>query len=125
MTDEQIIEAFHAMWDGFPEPVMITQKNRVVIAVNEACAQTGLLKPGMRCSSVGGPEQHRGCLCNKAADTKQTVAVSYDSPFGKSFGYWIPIKEKPEWIIHFGVGSTHEYEKMARPVVEKIQTLEQ
>ena len=26
MTDEEIISAFHLMWDNFPEPVMITQK---------------------------------------------------------------------------------------------------
>ena len=27
MTDEEIISAFHLMWDNFPEPVMITQKS--------------------------------------------------------------------------------------------------
>ena len=40
-----------------------------------------------------------------------SVAVTYEGPFGKSYGYWIPIPEKPEWVIHFGVGSTFEYEQ--------------
>ncbi len=109
MTDEELINAFHVMWNGFPEAVMITQKSREVVAVNKKAAEFGL-KPGMKCSSVGSPEQHKGCLCNRAADNKETVAISYEGPFGKSYGYWIPIDERPEWIIHFGVGSTFEYE---------------
>ena len=28
MTDNEIIQAFHLMWDNFPEAVMITQKSR-------------------------------------------------------------------------------------------------
>ncbi len=84
-------------------------KSREIVAVNKKAADFGL-KPGMKCSSVGSPEQHKGCLCNRAADNKETVAVSYEGPFGKAFGYWIPIEDRPEWIIHFGVGSTFEYE---------------
>ncbi len=110
MTDEELIHAFHVMWDGFPEAVTITQKSRVMIAVNKKAAEFGL-KPGIKCSSIGSPEQHKGCLCNRAADSKKTVAITYEGPFGKSYGYWIPIEERPEWIIHFGVGSTFAYEE--------------
>ena len=34
MSDNEIIQAFHLMWGNFPEPVMITQKSREMIAVN-------------------------------------------------------------------------------------------
>lgn len=109
MSDNEILKAFHMMWDNFPEAVMITQKSREIIAVNKMAAEAGL-SAGIKCSSIGNPEQHKGCLCNKAADSKETVTVTYEGPFGRAYGYWIPISEKPEWIIHFGVGSAHEYE---------------
>lgn len=110
MKDEELIQAFHVMWNDFPEAVMIIKKDREIIAVNSKAADFGL-KPGMKCSSLGSPEQHKGCLCNRAADSKQTVAITYQGPFGKAYGYWIPISERPEWIIHFGVGSTFAYEE--------------
>lgn len=110
MKDEELIQAFHVMWNDFPEAVMIIKKDREIITVNSKAADFGL-KPGMKCSSLGSPEQHKGCLCNRAADSKQTVAITYQGPFGKAYGYWIPISERPEWIIHFGVGSTFAYEE--------------
>ena len=42
MTDEEIISAFHLMWDNFPEPVMITQKSREMVALNKKAASYGL-----------------------------------------------------------------------------------
>ncbi len=36
MTDEVIIQAFHAMWDKFPEPVMMIKRSREIIALNPA-----------------------------------------------------------------------------------------
>lgn len=108
MTDEELIKAFHAMWGNFPEAVMITQKSREIVAMNKACAKSGL-QVGMKCSSVGKPENHKGCLCNKAVDSGEAVYMTYEGAFGKAFGYWIPVEGKPEWIIHFGVGHQFEY----------------
>ena len=108
MTDQELIQAFHAMWDNFPEVVMLILKSREIIAVNKSGQDLGI-KPGIRCSSFGKPEQHKGCLCNKAADSKQPVYITYQGPYGKAYGYWLPVPEKPEWIIHFGVGRSFEY----------------
>lgn len=113
MTDAEIIRAFHAMWDNFPEPVTITQRSRDIIAVNKA-AETYGVKPGIKCSSIGKPEDHRGCLCNKAIDTNRGIGVSYDGQFGRTYGFWIPVAERPEWIIHFSVGRTVDYETLQR-----------
>ena len=110
MTDEELIRAFHIMWDGFPETVMVIKKSREIIAVNKMAAEAGIT-PGIKCSSMGKSENHKGCLCDRAADSKKTVAIAYEGAFGKAFGYWIPIPEKTEWIIHFGVGYAHDYEK--------------
>lgn len=114
MTDQEIINAFHAMWDNFPEPVSITQKNREIIALNKKAEELGL-KPGIRCSSLGKPEDHKGCRLNEAVDKAQPICVTYEGKLGKTaYGYWIPISEKPEWVIHFGVGNTFLYDKLNR-----------
>ncbi|MBR2215336.1 MAG: hypothetical protein IJ849_06215 [Selenomonadaceae bacterium] len=113
MNDEQIIAAFHAMWDNFPEPVTITQRSREIVAVNKKAAEFGLA-PGIKCSTIGKPEDHQGCLCNKAIDTKETIGVAYEGPFGRAYGYWMPIPGKTEWIIHFSVGRAVQYEELKR-----------
>ena len=113
MSNEDIIRAFHLMWDNFPEAVTITQKSREIVAVNKKAAELGL-QPGVKCSSIGKPENHRGCKCNKAVDTGEPQICTYEGNFGKAYGYWIPIPEKPEWVIHFGVGYAFEYPKIDR-----------
>ena len=113
MSNEEIIQAFHAMWDNFPEAVMITQKSREIIAVNKKAAEFGL-KTGIKCSSIGAPENHRGCKCNAACDTGEAQFCEYQGAFGRAFGYWIPIVGKEDWIIHFGCGATFEYPKIDR-----------
>lgn len=118
MSDQEIIQAFHAMWGNFPEAVMITQKNREIVALNKKAEEFGL-KVGIKCSSVGKPENHRGCLCDKAIDEKKPIYITYEGNFGKAYGFWIPIEEKPEWVIHFGVGYAFDYEKISRGKVEK------
>ena len=118
MSNEEIIRAFHLMWDNFPEAVMITQRSREIVALNKKAAEYGL-QVGIKCSSVGKPENHKGCQCNKACDTGEPVICTYEGAFGKAYGYWIPIPEKPEWIIHFGVGHAFEYPKISRGKAEK------
>ncbi|MCR5756826.1 MAG: hypothetical protein K6F95_02840 [Selenomonas sp.] len=113
MTDQEVIQAFHAMWDKFPEPVTITQRSREIIAVNKKAAEFGL-KPGIKCSSIGKPEDHKGCLCNKAIDENEAIGVAYEGPYGKAYGYWVPVAERPEWILHFSVGRAVEYPELKR-----------
>ena len=114
MSNEEIIRAFHLMWDNFPEAVMITQKSREVVAVNKKAAEFGL-KPGIKCSSIGKPENHKGCQCNAG----EPQICTYEGNFGKAYGFWIPITEKPEWIIHFGVGYAFDYPKIDRSLSQK------
>lgn len=122
MSNEEIIRAFHLMWDNFPEAVMITQKSREIVALNKKAAEYGL-QVGVKCSSIGKPENHKGCLCNQAVDTGEPVFITYEGAFGKAYGYWIPIPEKPEWIIHFGVGHAFEYKKIDRSPSKKSESI--
>ena len=86
ISDNEIIQAFHLMWGNFPEAVMITQKSREIIAVNKAAEKFGL-KSGIKCSSIGKPENHKGCQCNKAVDTSEPVICTYEGNFGKAYGF--------------------------------------
>ena len=110
MDEQKVFEAFHMMWDNFPEPVMLIKKSRQIYAANKKAEAIGL-STQMKCSSIGEPSQHKGCRCNEAADGKKPVYITYDTPFGKTFGYWIPVAGAEEYILHFGVGGTFAYEK--------------
>ena len=122
MSNEEIIRAFRLMWDNFPEAVMITQKSREIVAVNKKAAEFGLAA-GIKCSSIGKPENHKGCQCNAACDSGEPAICTYEGAFGKAYGYWIPIPEKPEWIIHFGVGHAFEYPKIDRAPSQKSESI--
>jgi hypothetical protein len=51
MADQKVIEAFHLMCDSFPEPVMLIEKNRTILAINRAAEKDG--RPlGIKCSSM-------------------------------------------------------------------------
>ena len=109
MDNQNVIDAFHMMWDNFPEPVMLIQKSRQIYAVNKKAASMGL-NTEMKCSQIG-TEPHRGCLCNKAADEKKAVYITYETPLGQAYGYWIPVAGHEEYLLPFGVGYTFEYPK--------------
>ena len=109
MDNQTVIDAFHMMWDNFPEPVMLIQKSRQIYAVNKKAASMGL-NTEMKCSQIG-TKPHRGCLCNKAADEKKAVYITYETPLGQAYGYWIPVAGHEEYLLHFGVGYTFEYPK--------------
>lgn len=104
MDEQKIIEAFHMMWDHFPEPVLLIKKNRRIYAVNRKAASFGMGKQ-VRCIDRGNPEQHKGCLCNRAVDEKRTVCSMYQSQAGKAYGFWMPVAGAEEYILHFSVGA--------------------
>ena len=93
MSDLEIIQAFHLMWGNFPEAVMITQKSREIVELDKKAEEFGL-KVGIKCSSVGGAENHKGCLLNRAVDENKPIYITYEGAFGKAYGFWIPIPEK-------------------------------
>lgn len=107
LNDEEMIAGFHAMWDNFPEMVMLLAEDREIIAINKAAEKFGV-QAGIKCFSIGTPDMHKGCLFNKAVKN-EPVFITDEGKFGKAYGYWIPVAGKPEWMVHFGVGSMFEY----------------
>ena len=52
MKDEELIKAFHVMWNGFPEAVMVIKKDREIIAVNKKAAENQFSRFPGKTSSV-------------------------------------------------------------------------
>lgn len=75
MDEQKIIEAFHLMWDHFPEPVMLIKRNRQIYAVNQKAASLGM-SDQIKCSSMGDPQGHKGCLCNRPSTKSARPASS-------------------------------------------------
>lgn len=50
MDEQKLFEAFHMMWDNFPELVMLIKKSRQIYAVNKKAESLGL-REGIKCSS--------------------------------------------------------------------------
>lgn len=109
MVDKSVIDAFQMMWGNFPEGVLLVDKSRSILAVNAACATSGLAA-GMICSQIGSPDSHKGCLANQALVEKKTKFKKFSMNNGKEFiSFWIPVVGQDNIFLHFSVGMTVDY----------------
>ena len=102
MTDEKLIESFHAMWNNYPYMVRLIRKDRIVLAVNKASAAAGL-ETGVLCSAVGVKEAHAGCLSNLALE--EEIGKHQLTPDGARLKFWIPVEGRSDVFVHFSVPS--------------------
>jgi hypothetical protein len=109
MADQKIIEAFYLTWNSFPEPVMLVERNRTILALNRAAEKEGR-QIGIKCSSMPPLERHSGCKANAALSTKECQYAKWKGNFGDVITYWMPIDEYPDYFIHFSVGQKLTYE---------------
>ena len=66
-VDEKLIEAFHLMFDHFPEGVQLAHKSKRVVALNAACKSLGRevgmilrqARPGGGAQGLFGPQDHQ------------------------------------------------------------------
>jgi len=104
----RILEAFHTMWGPFPEPVMLIQKDRTVLAVNDLARAIGI-PAGIKCHSLNqdhGADGHcRKCKANVALGTGATVRSEEMLGEDRVIGYWMPLAEEPDVYVHFGIGT--------------------
>lgn len=110
----KVLEAFHMMWDNFPEPVMLVHKSREILAINDVCRNAGGTV-GAKCSELGGSERHKGCLANQAIAMKKTIYSKNEANGRQIIGYWMPLTDYPDIYVHFSVGAMVDYNK---PCVE-------
>ncbi|MDL2263616.1 hypothetical protein LJC31_03080 [Synergistaceae bacterium OttesenSCG-928-I11] len=109
-VDEELLRAFHLMWDNFPDACTLIHRSREVVAVNPAAKRVPR-EVGMICAEQGSPKAHARCQANRALETNQTQAVRYVTREGKEkLTFWVPINGYPDFYIHFGTRSIRDYE---------------
>jgi hypothetical protein len=110
-VDEKLVEAFHLMFDHFPEAAQLAHKSKQIVALNPACEAMGR-EVGMICARHGPPEAHQGCLAHKAVKNHKAVwkRGSRVIPDGREpVVFWLPIDGYPDFYIHYAVGYTNTY----------------
>lgn len=108
--EAQLAEAFHLMFDNFPEGVQLSHKSKRIVALNAAMGARGRTV-GMICATHGPAESHRGCLANQAlAEQRPRWRQGETKPNGsKPIVYWIPVPGHSDYFLHFAVGSQIDY----------------
>ncbi len=106
MLNQQTLDAFEQMWGPFPEPVMLIQKDRTILATN-ALARTAGVSTGVKCFSLNPDavtHTCKNCKANLALREHRPVCTEQTQNGQRVVGYWVPLKDDPEVYVHFGVG---------------------
>lgn len=114
--EDELVRAFHMMWENYPEAVRLIRRDFHVIAGNKVyLAQGGQID--VQCN-VGDPSFHKGCqamnsLKTREAKCKQSevLGVTWDS-------YWIPVEGVEDYFVHFTNGINKTIELAAKAQAE-------
>ncbi|SHK11962.1 hypothetical protein SAMN02745216_02920 [Desulfatibacillum alkenivorans DSM 16219] len=114
-VEQEILDGFHLFWDNFPFPVMLNNKDRLIVDCNKAGKALGYA-PGTYCYEQGGKEMHKGCLAGKAMKQQSAVRkVGMIDALGMVIDtYWIPLPGREDLFVHFGIDIT-EYVQNNQP----------
>lgn len=100
----EVIESFKAMWNLYPEPVMLVHKSRDIVARNKMAEEMGI-PAGVKCHSLAGRDKIcSGCKGNAALKKKEGLRkVSFNDLSDKCLdGYWVPVDGEEDLMVHFG-----------------------
>ena len=102
--NEEILKAFHLMWDPFPHGVLLLKKNRTIVDANLKALERGVIL-GSKCYALTGKGTgiHPGCLADDALKeslSKRTI-IKRDGQIIDS--YWLPIKGEEDLFVHFTI----------------------
>ena len=100
---QSVIDAFHLMWDEFPEPAQLHHKSKQILAVNKASAAIGM-QPGMVCSKLGSPESHKGCLAARCLKEGRAQHVCASMGGRDIIRFLQPLAGYPAPHVHYDVG---------------------
>jgi hypothetical protein len=107
MVDKSILDAFHLMWNKFPEPVLLIQKDRTVLAVNLMAQKAGV-QPGIKCFSLnpeGAPDgKCRQCRADEALGQSVAMHAEVTRNDKTLRTYWIPLDDASDIYVHFTLG---------------------
>jgi len=102
-NNEAIIKSFEQMWGNYPELVVLLSKKHVIVAVNKAGREYGVV-PGINCFTLNNTDRMcKGCKAPMMRkEGKAQRHVTYDSKIGVVNGYWIPVEGSDGLYVHFG-----------------------
>lgn len=100
---EAAIKSFEQMWGNYPELVLLLNKKHVVVAVNKAGKEHGII-PGINCFTLNNTDKMcKGCKAPMMRkERKAQRHVTYSDKIGVVDGYWIPVEESDGLYVHFG-----------------------
>ncbi|MCR4771983.1 MAG: hypothetical protein K5855_06675 [Oscillospiraceae bacterium] len=101
-TREELIEAFHLMWDCYPEQVRLIDRSFLVIAGNPAYVHAGG-RTDVHCNE-GDPEFHRGCRAIAALNAGETRTMKTEVGGITWESYWVPVAGEEDYYVHFTNG---------------------
>lgn len=96
---DEVIKAFHMMWDEYPSSVYLLRKNRDVVAINKAATRVGR-NTGEKCYKKNG-SLCSWCKAHKMIETNESLREVVKA-HGLIFdSYWIPVPNT-DLFVHFG-----------------------
>lgn len=104
MIDDDVLSAFHLMWDAFPDPVVLIHKNREIVAANPVAISNGR-HVGLQCVKLFTPQAHRGCKANSALMNQRAESLRKRTDQGELLLYWLPIAGNPDYLVHVSIGA--------------------
>ncbi len=102
---EDICKSFRLMWDGFPHPVLLIQKNRNILDANESARAIGV-PLGVRCRDISPyPDKCKNyCQADSALDSGKTKKIMVRQDNKMAATYWIPFNSVANGLyLHFTV----------------------
>ncbi len=101
----EMTRSFRIMWDGFPHPVLLIQKNRNILDAN-ACARALGVPLGVRCRDISPyPDKcKKYCLADSALESGMTQRIMAREGDKMTATYWIPFSSVASGLyLHFTV----------------------
>lgn len=104
MIEQAILDAFETMWGPFPEPVLLIDKDRTILAGNEL-ARTAGIPAGAKCFSLNPGAVGAACnqcKANLALREHRTVCTELTLNGEQITAYWMPLRSNSDVYVHFG-----------------------
>ena len=74
VSEEELVKAFHMMWDNYPEMVRLIHRSFRVVAGNPVYLQMGG-QTDIKCNT-GDPALHRGCQAIASLKSRETKTLT-------------------------------------------------
>ena len=102
---DDLVKSFRLMWDGFPHPVLLLQKNRMIVDSNKPARDLGV-PAGVKCRDISPypAKCKNNCLADKAlaSGRSERIISRLDGKFTAT--YWIPLRaDHSDLYLHFVV----------------------